>query len=286
MCRYQPSRAWDYEQSFRGRYYNPIDKVSKAKLQRAKRKIELKEGQYLYLDAHYQSGYGGDNFALAVIQHNTSVNRKDVPSAFDEKQLIDVSLPHPKYEVQKVTLAGTNLGGSFRLSLGGKLSRPLTPNASAQEVGAAVRELLSNCGGDIGLPTDSAGNTFECFSERGLTYRGLARMTIDGDECIPWMNTPYNDPWLVVVAGLDGNLCRNPDFRMSGPWCMNSKNQIKNCSLVRCGGSIEQVKAAPALASFENEGTMLSLSPMPFSQYNPAIMMLTLLVFANIFRAK
>ena len=46
--------------------------------------MELKEGEYLYLDAHYRSGGGGDNFALAVVQHNTTVNRNDVPAAIDE----------------------------------------------------------------------------------------------------------------------------------------------------------------------------------------------------------
>ena len=70
------------------------------------------------------------------------------------------------------------------------------------QVASAVRELLSNCEGDIGLETDSAGNTFECFSERGFTYRGLAHTTIDGDECIPWKDTDYYVRLLLPAVGL------------------------------------------------------------------------------------
>jgi hypothetical protein len=258
-----PSRKWEREQWWRGRDYDPILKVEQATTMRAKRKIELQEGDFLYLDAHYRSCGGGDNFALGVIQHNSTVNRKEVPAAIDEKQFIDIDIPSSQFEIQKITFRGKNLTGSFRLSLGGKSSRSLGVNASEDEVAAAVRELLSNCKGDNGLATDSAGNTFECFSERGFTYRGLASTTVDGDECIPWAHTSFFDPWLAVVAGLDGNLCRNPDFRMAGPWCVNSKNQKKQCALSRCGGTKERVKLAPALATFEDEE--VSFEDLPFT---------------------
>ena len=248
-----PSRAWDREQSHKGVNHNPIDKVEKALSLQANRKVQLQEGDFLYLDAHYRSCGGGDNFALGVIQHNSTINRKDSPAAMDEKQFIDITMPSQQFEVQKITLSGANLMGSFRLSLGGKSSRDIGVNASESEVAAAVRELLSNCEGDNGLAEDPAGNSFECFSERGLTYRGLASTTVDGEECIRWAHTPYNDPWLAVVAGLDGNLCRNPDFRQDGPWCVNSRNQKRLCAVPRCGGTEEQVKLAPALATFEDE---------------------------------
>ena len=105
----------------------------------------MEEGEYLYFDAQYASGGGGDNFALAVVQHNSSGNRKDTPAAIDEKQLIDVSMQQGSYEVHRLTLKGANLGGSFRLSLGGKVSRAIAADATAAQVGAAVREMLSNC---------------------------------------------------------------------------------------------------------------------------------------------
>ena len=181
------------------------------------------------------------------------MNRKDVPSGVDEKQLIDIAVPTTDHEVHKVTLKGSNLSGTFHLSVGGKRSRALAADASAADVGAAVREMLSNCEGDIGLPTDSAGNTFECFSERGYMYRGLAHTTDEGDECLPWTETDFYDPWLVVAFGMDGNLCRNPDFRRSGPWCVNSKKQVRSCALARCGGTEQQVKITPALSTFEDE---------------------------------
>jgi len=258
-----PSRSWDVGLWSIGRYRNPIDKVNLMKMQRASRKVAMEEGEYLYIDAHYRSGGGGDNFALGVIQHNSTVNRKDVPAALDEKQFIDIAVPQTLHEVQKVTLTGSNLTGTFRLLLGGKSSRELAPGAAAGDVAAAVRELLSNCEGDIGLATDSSGNTFECFSERGFAYRGLAHATEEGDDCIPWSDTAYFDPWLVVVAGLDGNLCRNPDFRLSGPWCVNSQQQNRSCALARCGGGEEHVKNAPALAIFEDEET--NTEDLPFT---------------------
>lgn len=64
------SRAWDRELWVRGRYTNPLSTLNIAKSQRATRKVELQEGDFLYLDAHYRSGGGNDNFALAVVQHN------------------------------------------------------------------------------------------------------------------------------------------------------------------------------------------------------------------------
>jgi len=64
------SREWEREQWNRGRYHNPIDKVDKAKMMRASRKVELLQGEFLFLEAHYRSCGGGDNFALALVQHN------------------------------------------------------------------------------------------------------------------------------------------------------------------------------------------------------------------------
>ena len=64
----------------------------------------------------------------------STVNRKDSPAGFDEKQLIDVTVPQTRFEVHKVVLKGANLTGSFRLTLGDKLSRPLAPDAPASVV--------------------------------------------------------------------------------------------------------------------------------------------------------
>jgi hypothetical protein len=260
-----PSRSWEqvmwwgggsaWSEGFqdKDRDHSPLAKVQRNAGLRAARKVELAEGEFLYIDAQYRSHGGGDNFALAVVQHNTTVNRKDVPSAQDERQLVDVAVSHTQFEVHKVTLKGASLDGTFILSLGGKRSRPLAADASAAQVGAAVRELLSNCEGATGDATDSAGSTFECFIGRGLEYRGLAHTTDQGDTCIPWLKTGYWHPWLVEVVGLESNLCRNPDFRSSGPWCVNARNEVRSCAVPRCGGTEAQVKSAPAYASFEDE---------------------------------
>ncbi len=120
-----PSRSWEqvmwwgggsaWSEGFqdKDRDHSPLAKVQRNAGLRAARKVELAEGEFLYIDAQYRSGFGGDNFALAVVQHNSTVNRKDVPSAQDEKQLVDVAVPHTQLEVHKVTLKGASLAGSL-----------------------------------------------------------------------------------------------------------------------------------------------------------------------------
>jgi hypothetical protein len=172
----------------------------------------------LYLESMYVSWRGGDHHSIAVISHNSSVNRRDQPAGIDEKQHIDIEMEvEMVHEKQEIVLPGSdNLAGNFRLSLGGKHSRDIDANASAAAVAAAVRELISNCAGDIGLESDASGNTFECFQGRGQTYRGLVSTTIHGIKCRNWVETQYWDPHLAVIAGLDANLCRNPDYRSDG----------------------------------------------------------------------
>ena len=258
-----PSRRFDREAWYRGgRYSDPLDKLNHGLAQRASRQVHLHQGDFLYFDAHYRSNVGGDNFALGVIQHNSTVNRKDAVAAYDEKQLIDIVLPRPNFEVQKVTVQGVGLSGTFKLLLGDKVSRQIAVDANESHVSAAVRELLSDCQGDIGLPDDSAGNTFECYSGRGLDYRGLAHVTEDGEECLAWRDTAHSDPFLATAFGLDGNLCRNPDYDVSrGPWCYNAQGAKRSCRVPRCGGN--HVRQAPLVASFEDEGE--TTEDLPFT---------------------
>ena len=130
-----------------------------------------------------------DHHTIGVIAHNSTVNRRDQRAAIDEKQHIDIQV-NTVHEKQRIEIPGSaNLAGSFRLSLGGKQSRAIDANASASAVAAAVRELISNCAGDIGLESDSSGNTFECWQGRGHTYRGLTSTTIHGVPCKNWVDT-------------------------------------------------------------------------------------------------
>ena len=137
----------------------------------------------LYLEAAYRSHHGVDYFSVGAILHNSTVNRKDTPFGIDEKQHIDIEV-QTQHEIQKVSINGSaTLAGTFRLQLGGKHSRQIDANASAADVAAAVRELVSNCAGDYGLESDSSGSTFECWQGMGQNYRGLASTTNEGVKC-------------------------------------------------------------------------------------------------------
>ena len=229
------SRQWGMELESLGMFQNPISAKTRAMSYRSRTKLSLTAGQFIYLEGSYRSPSGGDNFAIGAILHNASVNRKHQPAALDEKQLIDIDVV-TQHEVQQIELRGSTLAGTFRLGLGGKKTRAIDANASAAVVAAAVRELLSNCEGDIGLESGGSGSTFECWQGTSNAYRGLKSTTAAGVQCKHWIDTPYWDVRLAMIAGLDANLCRNPDYRASGPWCVDSVDgQVKSCSVPHCG---------------------------------------------------
>ncbi len=199
------------------------------------------------------SGTGGDNFALGAVMHSSPVNRKDSPHALDERQLIMLEAT-PSMEVHNITIASKAIGqapnGTFQLSLGGKQTRAISVNASAAAVAAAVRELLGNCGGDIGDEYDPSGNTFDCWQGVSSEYRGLGSTTVSGKTCIDWRLTPIWHPSLAIVAGLDKNLCRNPTLDAAlGLWCYTSPTAKEACAVPRCSGG--QLRGL--VASFEDE---------------------------------
>ncbi len=202
------------------------------------------------MEAVYLSGVGGDNYALGALMHASPVNRKESPHALDERQLIMLDAT-PLLEIHNITVAsktpGRALNGSFRLSLGGKQTRAISVNASAAAVTAAVRELLSNCGGGIGDEADPSGNTFDCWHGVSTEYRGLASRTVSGKTCIDWRLTPIWHPSLAVIAGLDKNLCRNPTLEFDlGLWCYTAPMVKEACAVPQCG-------AGGIVATFEDE---------------------------------
>jgi hypothetical protein len=213
----------------------------------------LTAGEFYAMEAAYYSPRGGDNFALGAIMHRSPVNRKDSPHALDERQLIMLEAT-PTLEVHNVTIAskvpGQALNGTFQLSLGGKQTRAISVNASAAAVAAAVRELLGNCGGDIGDEYDPSGNTFDCWQGVSSEYRGLGSRTVSGKACIDWRLTPIWHPSLAIVAGLDKNLCRNPTLdAVLGLWCYTSPTTMEACAVPRCSGG----QMNGLVASFEDE---------------------------------
>ena len=189
--------------------------------------------------------------------HNASVNRRDSPTALDEKQLVSLET-NPRYEVHNITLttsggSGDQLQGSFALSLGGKRSRPISASASAAVVASAIREMLSNCEGAVGEELDSAGNTFDCWQGIGVTYRGLASKGVSGKTCLDWRTTPNWHPSLAVLGGLERNLCRNPNYDTTlGVWCYTQGMVKEACAVPRCGAR-QSGSSVSLLSSFEDE---------------------------------
>jgi hypothetical protein len=217
------------------------------------KKLLLTSGEFYAMEAAYMSARGGDSFALGAIMHSSPVNRKDSPHALDERQLIMLEAT-PTLEIHNITItskmSGQILNGTFQLSLGGKQTRAISVNASAAAVAAAVRELLGNCGGDIGDEYDPSGNTFDCWQGVASEYRGLGSTTVSGKMCIDWRLTPIWHPSLAIVAGLDKNLCRNPTLdAVLGLWCYTSPTTKETCAVPRCSGG----QLSGLVASFEDE---------------------------------
>ncbi len=226
--------------------------------------ISLDEGEVRAMQAVYVSTAGQDNLAVAAIAHSTKLNRRDSLAAIDEQQLVSLEAA-PTYEMHNITVASaagaaSPLGGTFRVLIGGKASRPIQVASSAPAVAAAVRELLSNCEGQSGDEADSAGATFDCFQGAGIEYRGLAAKTSSGRECVDWRITPIWHPSLALTVGLESNLCRNPtqDLTLGGVWCYARSTvgrlEREACAVPRCGGNLPFGSPGTAvLATFEDE---------------------------------
>jgi hypothetical protein len=129
-------------------------------------------------------------------------------------QLVSINTTSRALEVHTWSIvpleAGGELTGTYTLTIGAKESRPLQANASAWQVTAALRELLSDQSGTIGDELDGAGNTFDCFQGKGLQYRGLHN-TAEGLPCLEWEQTDMWYPWQALKSGLKSNYCRNPN---------------------------------------------------------------------------
>ena len=67
----------------------------------------------------------------------------------------------------------------------------------------------------------------QCSREvtRGTDFRGDVDITESGLDCMSWTVGSSINPTMFPDAGLadgDGNLCRNPNDNLSGPWCFVS----------------------------------------------------------------
>uniref|UniRef100_A0A8B9K9C5 Hepatocyte growth factor n=1 Tax=Astyanax mexicanus TaxID=7994 RepID=A0A8B9K9C5_ASTMX len=71
----------------------------------------------------------------------------------------------------------------------------------------------------------------ECYEDNGESYRGNVSKTRSGIPCGLWDTRSGT-----ASAGLQLNLCRNPDRDKHGPWCYTSNSSIPwdYCGLERC----------------------------------------------------
>uniref|UniRef100_A0AAY4DSA7 Hepatocyte growth factor n=1 Tax=Denticeps clupeoides TaxID=299321 RepID=A0AAY4DSA7_9TELE len=81
------------------------------------------------------------------------------------------------------------------------------------------------------VSTDST----DCYEDTGETYRGNLSKTRSGVPCGLWTDYIYSGD-THSAAGLERNLCRNPDRDKHGPWCYTSNSSIPwdYCRLPRC----------------------------------------------------
>ena len=79
-------------------------------------------------------------------------------------------------------------------------------------------------------------------TEDGWDYKGKRDVTISGRKCQRWdvlygdvhnyTDDLYPDDTITEAA----NYCRNPDRRISGPWCFTSRTDWETCALPHCKG--------------------------------------------------
>uniref|UniRef100_A0AAR2JRJ4 Hepatopoietin-A n=1 Tax=Pygocentrus nattereri TaxID=42514 RepID=A0AAR2JRJ4_PYGNA len=78
----------------------------------------------------------------------------------------------------------------------------------------------------------------ECYDGNGESYRGNVSKTRSGIPCGLWSDHTYSRDTRSeeASAGLQLNLCRNPDRDKHGPWCYTSNSSIPwdYCGLERC----------------------------------------------------
>ncbi|TRY84049.1 hypothetical protein DNTS_021078 [Danionella cerebrum] len=78
----------------------------------------------------------------------------------------------------------------------------------------------------------------ECYEDNGENYRGNLSKTRSGIPCGLWSDHTFRRDTrsAKTSAGLELNLCRNPDRDKHGPWCYTSNSSIPwdYCRLERC----------------------------------------------------
>eukprot|EP00064_Thunnus_orientalis_P001589 superscaffoldBa00000109_g1592 len=76
----------------------------------------------------------------------------------------------------------------------------------------------------------------DCYESFGENYHGEQSRTRSNLPCAPWRDHSNSGERGMLMAGLEGNYCRNPDKDKHGPWCYTNNSAIPwdYCSVKPC----------------------------------------------------
>ncbi|XP_011474510.1 hepatocyte growth factor [Oryzias latipes] len=101
----------------------------------------------------------------------------------------------------------------------------------------------------------------ECYESLGENYRGQQSRTRSNLPCGPWREHSNSGERGMLMVGLEGNYCRNPDGDKHGPWCYTNNSAISwdYCSIKPCDASQNTIPqdGLPSLGCFVHKTTRI-----------------------------
>nr|XP_020468372.1 hepatocyte growth factor [Monopterus albus] len=86
----------------------------------------------------------------------------------------------------------------------------------------------------------------DCYDGFGENYQGEQSRTRSNLLCAPWTDHNNSGERGVLMVGLEGNYCRNPDKDKHGPWCYTNNSAIPwdYCNVKPCDASLNTIPLA------------------------------------------